>query len=206
MPPTARVTRDGEAFEHRSAGTALPADPRPTSFVVSAPGFFDRSFPLTLAEGQSAEITLETGAPAFTAGNPPAGSSRDQPAVTRTDDGAAPMRRPWRTIGVATGAVGVAGLVAGGITGGLALHEAQVVKDNCQLPAYTCKPPGVSAGSSGQSFALASTVAFVAGAALAATGLVFIVVGGKHQAERTSLSVVPYFGGSSGGGIATLRF
>jgi hypothetical protein len=197
LPSDARVTRDGQPFERRLVEMVLPANPRSTTFVVSAPGFEDRAFTVPLTDGQSAQITLDVGE----------SSPSAPPILAESPPSVAPARsHPWRTAGFVTAGVGLAGLAGGAITGALALHEASVVKHDCAIPAYTCSASGVSAGSSGQTFATASTIAFIAGAALSATGLVLVFAPGKSNAESHSVGMIPYASPSGGGALTTLTF
>jgi hypothetical protein len=195
LPDDAQVTRDGEPFDRRLVDTGIPANPRPTTFTVSAPGFADRAFHVTLADGKSAEVTLDVGEPST---NPAAtGGESSGPNVK-------PI--PWRTVGFVTVGLGLPSLALGGVMGALAINEASIVKSHCQIPAYTCDAQGVSAGSSGQAFAVTSTAAFVIGAALSATGLALVLVNGKPKTERATLTIVPVVGASSGGAFTTLSF
>jgi hypothetical protein len=209
LPNDAHVTRDGQTFDLRLIDNLLAANPRATTFVVTARGFVDRTFTLPLADGQSAEITLDIGDPTPA----PQVTPGESPAESPTVHASAPP--PWRTVGFATGGVGLASLAMGGITGALALHEASVVKKDCSIPAYTCSAPGVSAGSTGQTFATTSTIAFIAGAALTATGLVLVFVVGKPRTEQApvvvapqagTVGLAPYLGVSGGGAVTTLSF
>jgi hypothetical protein len=200
LPPEAHVTRDGAPFDLRSIDQPLKADPRSVTFVVSAPGFVDRTFAVPLRDGQSAEITLGLGEPL-----PPPGASSSVPAAP-SPSSSTQTRRTWRTIGFVAGGIGIGSVAAGAVTGALALHEASVVKGHCQIPAYTCDSEGVSAGSSGQSLALASTVAFAVGAALTVTGVVLVLVNGKSGVERPTLAFVPYVGVPGGGALTALTF
>jgi len=195
LPSDAKVMRDGESFDRRTIDRAVPVDPRPSTFVVSAPGFVDRTFSLAFVEGSSNELTLDVGdrVPPPTLFDPSASSSGSG-------------RATGRTLGFVAGGLGLAGLAAGGVLGIFALHEASVVKDHCQIPAYTCDSQGVSAGSSGQTFSLGSTVALAVGAALTVTGVVLIVVNRKPRTEHAALTLVPYFGTSGGGATAALTF
>jgi hypothetical protein len=196
VPMEAKILRDGESFDRQLVDTSILSDPRSTTFVVSAPGFTDRPFHVSLADGQSTEITLDVGPPT-------SGSSAGH--ELRHASGSGPNGPPWRTIGFATGGVGLLGIVVGAVTGGLALHEASVVKAHCQIPSYDCDAEGVSAGSSGHTYSIVSTALFVAGAALTAGGVALVILN-KPQAEPVTLGLAPYFGASGGGAFGTLTF
>jgi hypothetical protein len=199
LPEGAQVTRDGAPFDLRTLDQPLKADPRTTTFVVSAPGLVDRAFVVALRDGQSAEVTLGPGesAPAAASLAPIAPAESPSPRAARAT---------WRTLGYVAGVTGVASIAVGAVTGALALHEASVVKGHCQIPAYTCDAQGVSAGATGQSYALASTVTLAVGAALVVTGVLLVLVNRAPKSEQSALAVLPYAGPSGGGALAILGF
>ncbi|MFT3924230.1 MAG: hypothetical protein QM778_16970 [Myxococcales bacterium] len=80
-----------------------------------------------------------------------------------------------------TGGVGAAAMIAGAVTGGLALGDKHTVHDECDAE-RTCSTKGARAAHNGHAFATASTAAFtVGGASLASAGLVFWLGGVREQ-------------------------
>src|SRR5262249_55696370 len=76
--------------------------------------------------------------------------------------------------------VGVAGLVLGGVMGGLTFGKKGVVSDHCgssvgSKDATACDPTGLDAVNSGRTTGLVSTVAFVLGTAAVGTGIVLLL-------------------------------
>jgi hypothetical protein len=80
-----------------------------------------------------------------------------------------------RTLGWVLVSAGGVGLAVGGVTGVLALSSAGKVKDSCG-PAYaTCDQTAVDNAATGKTMSTVSTVAFIAGGALLAGGLYFVL-------------------------------
>jgi hypothetical protein len=98
---------------------------------------------------------------------------------------------------------GAAGLIAGGVFGALALHEASVVKANCNTTTWACNQTGVSAASSGSTDGVVSTVGFIAGAAFGAAGVyLFVSTSGKApHAQATGITVTPMTSPRGGEGV-----
>lgn len=95
-----------------------------------------------------------------------------------------------RTVGIALGGVGIAGLVAGGIFGAFAFSKQSEADQSCNPPDYTqCKPAGVDAGKQGETFGTISTIAFIAGGALAVGGAVLYFTAPEHG--RVGLAIAP---------------
>jgi hypothetical protein len=106
-----------------------------------------------------------------------------------------------RLAGLVVGGAGVAGLVVGSVAGLSAASTWSAAKSKCGAicPAAT-RPAAVSEWQSASSAAAVSTVAFLAGAALAATGLVlYIAAPSNPEALRMEPSL------SLGGGGVDLR-
>lgn len=84
-----------------------------------------------------------------------------------------------RKAAYAIGAVGLAGLAAGAITGGLAVGRKGVIEEHCgaaiNAPEDRCDPTGLDAAGSLKTFGLVSTIGFAAGIAMLGTGIVLLV-------------------------------
>jgi hypothetical protein len=88
---------------------------------------------------------------------------------------AAPQAAPGSVIpGAVVTSLGLAGLVAGGITGALALSMASEVKDGCV--GSRCRPEDEGKADDADTLARVSTAALVLGGAITATGVVLLVV------------------------------
>jgi len=99
---------------------------------------------------------------------------------------------PWTAIGVATIGVGGAGLVLGTISGTIAADRDAASDGACDKRDF-CTAEGAAARDEAFTWATVSTVSFVAGSALAAAGIVILVVdsGSEEGAPSATLRVSP---------------
>jgi hypothetical protein len=203
----ATVTIDGEALAPAEIGAPVQRDPGPHTVVVSAAGRQAVQRTVTLREGGSESVIVEIGAaPAPEHGAPTASASASVPSASSTGDAGA---APARSGGVPTASfvlfgVGAAGLVVGGVFGGLALgkyndYNAHPTKDSLD---------------SGRTFSLVADIGFGTAVAGAAAGTIYWLVsrsGSKRPAadappSKGSIVVVPAVGSAFGGVTATGRF
>ena len=98
-----------------------------------------------------------------------------------------------RTAGFVVGAVGLATLVVGGVTGALTIGKKNLVEENCSP---TCNDASREAATAGKALSAASTVTFVAGGALTALGLTLVLVGAPSTAPSATLTAAPLPGGT----------
>jgi hypothetical protein len=194
------VTRDSAELGAASLGVALPLEPGTHHVLVSAPGHDPNNQDVFLAEGARQELVVAPG-PVTQKAEPPL--APPSPAATPTASPPpvpprAPARADTRTLGYVVGGVGVAGLVTGLTLGAVALGKSSTVHDDCTPSQGTCRTQsGVDAASSGSTFATASTVTFIIGAAAVGVGAYFILTSGPSS--ETSLHA------SAGVGSASLR-
>jgi hypothetical protein len=178
------VRKGGVVVDGATLGQPQPADPGDVKIVVSAAGHVDQVYPLTLGEGAHTEVSLDVGD--VSTGNPSSTGAKHAPI-------------PIKTIGIVLLGVGGAGLATGAVTGLLALTKAHIVKDHCDAT-YHCDAEGVSAASSGETFATVSTVTLIAGGVLAAAGGSLLLLGRKNKSHRVgAAAVVPLVGPGVGG-------
>jgi hypothetical protein len=163
-PANLVVKRNGEPIDPSSYGVARKVDPGAYVFSAELDGQaqWERSVVLALSDRVRVEVPWPLQEPAPSVAPPPP----SEPVAARRS----PLR-PWF---YASGAVGVAGLAAGAVAGGLALAKKSAIEQHC--PDRQCDASGHEAVESGQRAALVSTVGFalgIAGAA-AATTLFFL--------------------------------
>lgn len=188
-PPGLTVERDGVSVAS-ALGESLPIDPGTHRIVVRAPGHAEETREVKTVEGATADVTIVLRPVAAPAATP-------QPPVFLPPP--PPPREPDRGLrgmqigGIVVGGVGVAGLAVGAITGGMALSLKADVEAACDEVAHTCsEQTGLDDASTGSTVAAISTVGFVAGGALLATGIVLFVVGGDDgAATQAGLSADP---------------
>jgi hypothetical protein len=162
--PAAAISIDGKAV---AAGDgATPLDPGAHTIVASKGGRVARKV-VNLPEG-SGTTTVELDLAARAASGPV------------SDDGQGSLTPAWVALGV-----GLVGLVAGSVTGGIAAVKAGDVKEGCQ--GNHCRQEDAGDLDTAQTLATASTIAFaVGGAGLAAAGVLFVLRPGGGAPAPTS--------------------
>jgi len=198
-------------------------DPGKHVITASATGLATSEVTVSLAEGQSESVTLDLKprqaepppvAAVAPVAKPPAATPMPKPAPTT------PARMPpaqpepapeqikvngstQKTIGFVALGVGAAGLLVGGITGGLAASKHGEITESCrdgQCPLAqkaTIQPKIDSYNAMGA----ISTVGILAGGALAATGVVLMLTAPKKMTTQATLTPLVGLGfiGAKGG-------
>jgi len=184
-----RVLRDETPIGAALWGDPFPVDPGPHTITATADGYKTWSTTIDVPE-RGGETTVEI--PELDA-DPGAGTGEappkpeEPPSRRRVED--ATRGDVQRTVGLALGGVGVAGVVVGGVFGALALSRTQTADDNCTGPQKDrCNAAGVEAGNESASFGNISTLAFIAGGAFAVGGAVLYFTAPEHG---PSARVVP---------------
>lgn len=191
---TVSITLDGEAISNALVGEKRPVDPG-AHHVEGTRGADHVSVDVKVAEGGSSPAVLhfsaETSAgavPAAAAGaeiQPPPGAA--QPIEDHVSAGSA---SPLRTAGFVALGVGGAGLVLGGITGVVALGKHSSLKDDGACSDLHCNASESSQVNSYNSMRTVSSIGFIAGGVIAATGLVLVLTAPKNG-ETTALTLAP---------------
>ncbi|MEO5729611.1 MAG: hypothetical protein ABI134_12240, partial [Byssovorax sp.] len=183
LPPAApddtRVSCDGAPVERSALGRPVPLDPGAHVITTSAPQRASSEVRLKLARGQQLRLELTLGAAIAAqaapvvaeAGAGEAPSTSD--AVSKDDSRSTSGRRVGAYV---AGGVGLAGLILGGVLGGLAIAEKSTVDASCKPtsdPATLgCRGDGFAASQRLQTLGLWSTVGFGVGAAASVTAIV----------------------------------
>jgi hypothetical protein len=196
------VTMDDQPLASKLDGTAIAIDPGQHHFVIEAAGKQREERSLVIREGEKdrhERIVLVTAAvaaapvvPTAPVAEPPPPPEPEAPAK----DG-----KTQRIAGLVVGGVGAAGLVVGGIFGIVSKSTYNHALTECTNGASDCSPTGVSDGKSAHSQAAVSTVAFIAGGALLAGGVLLY-----FTAPRAGLTVSPTVGMGSAGLSASGSF
>jgi hypothetical protein len=180
--PDVAVLVDGVPFGRDALARALELDPGRHRFEAAGRdgrravvdvelGDGERERPVRLAFGPSPTVTASPAAPMPTPAEEPAGSGALVP-------------------GIVTLSVGGAGLVAGAVTGLLAISTADGVIEGCNGSA--CRPEDEADADRARALATASTVSFIAGGALVATGVVLLIVApGDDPRPAVSVRAAP---------------
>lgn len=203
--PGLEISRDGEIVGEAQWGVALPVDRGAHAVTARAPGRDAWSGSVDVpADGKKVSITVPMLAPEVKPA--PTATATAEPARPPPPPPAPPVKtRTWQTpLGIATLAVGAAGLAAGGAFGGLALVRFDESKAAGCDASNQCPPQAAALRNEARLFGDVSTAALVAGGALAATGLVLILTapsGPRKDAPPAgaaglSVEIAPLFGGA----------
>lgn len=208
---SARVTIDGVEVRAAALGVKRPVDPGKHVVAASATGLITSEATVTLAEGKSESVTLELKprqaepppvVAAAPAAKPPV-AAPVVPPIAQVAPAPIPPAQPdptpdqikgngstQKTVGVIALGVGAAGLLMGGITGGLALGKHSDITQSC--PDGHCPPDQKSniqpEIDSYNTMGAISTVGFIAGGVLAATGVVLILTAPKKAITQSSVT------------------
>lgn len=173
-PSNVQVTRDGTEITGPMLGLALPVDPGEHSIVVEIPGKPAETQKITLASGETK--TIEVVIP---------GTTRET-----TSDTGDKTSISGRTIGtIAAFGVGAAGLIMGGVTGGLAISTKKQADTQC--PEFQCSPDGLKLVRKGRTMATLSTVGVAVGGAGIAAGVILLLTRPKPRDVGLNVSAGP---------------
>jgi hypothetical protein len=166
------VERNGRPVPLASLGVAIPVDPGEQKLSASAPGYATWNETLQVAAGPSkASLRIPT---LQRREAPPPARAASEPSATSS---------PQRTLGIVTGAVGVAGILVGSGFGLYAMKEGDRSKEDgfCPTDGHNgCTQAGVDLRDRARTFGTVSTIGFVAGAVLVTTGVVLFTTAPKN--------------------------
>lgn len=181
---TVHVSLDGRDLPSETLVAARKVNPGKHTVVARAAGASDVVVEAQIAEGETRELTLTFG----TKAQP--GSASPTPVGPATKPAGASS---WVYIGF--GAAGL-GLLAGGITGGLAMSKASSLRDSCD--GTRCPPASHADVDAYERMGTLSTISFAIAGVGAAVGLYGLLSGpGKEPASHAR--VTPWIGLGSAG-------
>lgn len=196
-PSGARVTLDDAVIPPAALGVKRPADPGAHLIRAVAEGFAPAEASVTLREGATGTVTLELKPAAVAAVKPPVVAAVPPSSAPASPPIAAPMPPPapgqaasgstQRTLALVAFGVGGAGLVLGGVTGGLAIGKHGDLADSC---AKGCPPDKLADLDSFHTLATLSTVGFILGGAGAAAGTILLLTAPKKAASEPHVTPV----------------
>lgn len=183
---TAQVTLNGTVIARESLGVELPVDPGEQTVEQRFVNGHVSRVRVTLREGQSKVVELDSAAAGAGADATPTVHARPADSTVRPE----PTRSALPFV---IGGIGAAGIVVGGVAGSFAINHAATVRRECDGPA--CRNlEGKEAADAGQRAALVSTVAFGVGIAGLATGIILFVASSPSSSRssgRLELNVSP---------------
>jgi hypothetical protein len=190
--PNVTVKADGELLAPELVGVEMPINPGSHVLSAAAPGGEETSLTVTIAVGAKQRTELTVAAPA--ARTEPV-SAKPPPVVTPPKDHAAPGQ--WqRPAAYVAGAIGVAGLATGIVTGSLAQSHYSQAKSEC--PNRTCVEGsnGADELASFRTLRTVSTIGYIVGGVGLAAGVTLIVL--APRAERAPAAALWLGPGSAG--------
>lgn len=175
--PAFKLMRDETAVGPALWGDAFPIDPGAHTITATADGYkkWTRAIDIAASPDETTvDVPLLDADATEKPRHAPDGPKTEPP---REDD----RGDTQRTVGLALTAIGLGGLVAGGIFGGLALSKNSDADKECAPPDYVrCSALGVDAGKQSETFGNVSTVAFIAGGAFVLGGLALYFTAPAH--------------------------
>ena len=190
------VKRGAQRLEPSLYGTPLPVDPGEYRIEVSAPGYETWSTPIKVeGGGASASVRVpglvkgseEAAVPAVTPA--PSGAATAPPSTVPPPAQPEPGLTTRQTLGIVIGGVGVVGLGLGTYFGVQAISKNSDAESFCKAD-NLCSSQGISLTDKARKDATASNIAFAAGGALVALGVVVFVTGGRSS-DTERLALVP---------------
>ncbi|MEO5730130.1 MAG: hypothetical protein ABI134_24865 [Byssovorax sp.] len=199
LPPGAPagtvVKRDGAVVAEAALGIGLPVDPGKHVVSTQAPGGALWEQRITITKGEKKPLVLEVKA----APTVEARTAMAAPVVVATPEPASQADLPSpagagtssrRVAAYALGGVGVAGLVLGGVMGGLTLGKKSTIEAHCGkgigAPSeLDCDQTGLDAAGSAKTLGLVSTIGFAAGLAGVVTATVLLLTEPKPAKPTT---------------------
>lgn len=206
--PGLAVTVAGQPVD-LSIDVPAPIDPGSYPVEATAPGRVTWKGKLTATEGETAEVAV----PALAAMGPAKPDGRDRGARGEHQDvhkqgerpaGPAVAGRPGRgrrIFGLTLVGLGAGGLATGAVFGVIASSRNEDARQICGGDIDACEPgqtgPAQAKIDDARAAAKISTIAFAAGGAVAAAGLILYITAPKG--ERRAVSLAPLVDGTSAG-------
>jgi hypothetical protein len=176
------VTMDGQRVTDKLDGVPLQLDPGEHRFSFESEGLrTEKTIVVREGEGDRRETVVLR-----------------QPVRSMTPTPSASNTSPQSTIALVLGVAGVVGLVVGSVLGLVSKSTySHALQTECGNNPNGCSPQGIQDGRSAHGQAAASTVAFVAGAALLGGGVLFYFTAPTPSAVGVSPTV-----GTTGAGLS----
>jgi len=194
-PSQVSVTVDGTALSSELVGEAWPVNPG-LHHVVGTHGTERKEADVTVAEAEHPSTVLQFGvgptvaaaaAQSVERGAPSSGTLAPASPPPRDSKGPSPQRAiAWVTLGV-----GAAGLAVGTIAGVMTLVDRSGLRQGVDCYETSCNSQATAKVNSYNSMRTVSTIGFLAGTAVAATGVVLLLTAPRAQAPSAALVIAP---------------
>jgi hypothetical protein len=210
VPAGTSVTRNGVLLQGAALGLALPSDPGEYIVVTRTPGGAERQVTISVALGEAKRMVLEVSTDSPTT---PVAPITQPPGATDSGANDAPATpsksQHSKTPAYVVGAVGVAGIVVGSVTGILVFGQKSTVSAECSD--HVCSEDGLSAANRAQSLAMVSNIGFGVGIAGLATAAILLLTAPRTETTSSTASPAraarwePRLSGTPGGAWAGLQ-
>jgi hypothetical protein len=200
-PEQVEVTLNGSVIPSAALGAQRPADPGVLRVEAKAEGYRSAEAVVNLTEGQHLP-PIELRMVELPKPQPVVAVKPEQPVMTA--DGGEPAWVSQDTLGFVALGLGGAGLVVGTVTGIIAINRRaelddipciEEVGDICYAdtdPAIVNR--AVAADDDLKTFSTAANISFIAGGALAITGLILLATSPDEGAPSEAMTVRPFIG------------
>lgn len=187
-PDGTQVVLGREERRAANLGTAQPVDPGEYVIVVSAPGRGETETTVVIKAGESRTVTVAAGEAAEETDEP---SEKDESSLSSDE-----RKSRLRTIGYVAGGVGVVGLLAGTYYGLRSKSQDEKALETFNWATDTCKDQAcVDWTDKSRTSAKISTVGFIGGGLLLATGIVLVIAAPSLAAPKAPKKVAVSVGG-----------
>jgi hypothetical protein len=198
-PAGSKISRDGVPVDTSLLGVAAALNPGKHKLVVTAQGYADRTFEVTLVEGANESIEVQPGARRG-AKSDEAKATPQPPGPTEVTAEPAPTTETWPRTPLLYTALGVGGVgLVLGVTAGLVANgKHSTLQGECDNGAGTCGPQYSGDLDAFHTWRTVSTVAYVVGALGVAGGAVLWFTAPKAPSTTAHLWLGPASAGVSG--------
>jgi hypothetical protein len=211
------LTVDGKPFADTLHGRPLPVDPGRHTFELRVTGYAPIVRTLVVTEGAKGRLervdlpAVASAQTAPSANRPTDSSATTPPLATTSATPAPPGFGTRRFVGVVVGGAGGVAVVVASVLGLMAIGHKNDQNSECPT-SVACTTTGRAQAQSSHDAAVTdgtvSTVGFIVGGALLATGAALVLVGG-HGAEAqggVGVRVAPSVGANGAGVLLSARF
>lgn len=190
-PSGVSVVRDSKPLDSGSLGTAMPIDPGHHVIDATAPDKLPFHGEVDVARGANAHVTVTFVAAPVTKPVVVVEQHPSNVAPAMVSDG---RGNGMRVAGLTTALVGAAGLIVGGVFGGLAIGDknSALSNGNCLPDLSRCNATGKASVDDAMTLATVSTVAFIAGGVLAAAGITIFILAPASKEHAVAARVSPF--------------
>jgi hypothetical protein len=192
-----RVTVDGEVVADHLDGSAIDLDPGEHSFTFEASGKPPSTEKIVVHEGDKNRLEVVV----ISAPSPPPPHPLPPPPPTPTPSTNGGQAKPggsgmW-TVGLVADGVGIAGLIVGGVFGGLAFRSWGLANGDC--PSHTgCSSQALDNRNHAVAFSTVSDVGFIAGGVLVALGVTLTLTAPRGSTRAVQAQLGPGWTGLTG--------